>query len=421
MVGLIPKDYILHILGSSGQASIVYNEELRKLCEQENIELAETIKTKDFKELIRQYRPEILLIEEDAFNPEEEYRSRSCQPFKLVVTKKGQSKEKVFEYLKQGADEVIGRDLSIDELFIKFFSILRRKKILELSQLTNLPSINKTYKVIEHCRKHLSDWVVIHVDIRHFQSFNTMYGVHKSDEAIRATAKMMSETLDGLKLEEHFLGHLGRDSFLIISDSNSLELITRHIQLNFRKILADLYNQEDFDNGYIICSAPHKVRRREGLLDLNIGYCSKIDRNFISGTDIIEQAIKNKKDSSSKNKKVLIVEDDPDFADLLQETLEIEGNQAQLSKGHEHIVNEVEELEPRILLLEAKNMGYQNFVTLCEKLEKFKNETGMKILIATEIPGYQNFLASGADVYIPKPYDLETLLKEIRRLRFDYA
>ncbi len=420
MVGLIPKDHILHVLGKSNEPSIVYNEELRKFCGEENIELAETIQTKGFKEIIRKFRPEILLIEEEAFNPDEPYRSRSCQPFKLVITK-DQNKDKIFEYLKLGADEVISKDLSAEELFLKFFSILRRKKVLELSQLTNLPSINKTYTVIEHCRKHLSDWVVVHVDIRYFQSYNTMYGVSKGDDVIRAAAKVMQNTISAIKSSEHFIGYLGRDSFLIISDSNSLDTIIHNIQVNFKKILSDIYNQSDYTNNYIISSAPNKVRRREGLLELSIGYCSKIDRNFLSGTDIIEQAIKNKKDPGSKNKRVLILEDDPDFAELMQETLSLEGNEAMVSQGLDSIINEVAEFQPRILILEASHIGHQNFIPLCEDLNKYKAEIGMKILVATEIPGYQNFLASGADVYIPKPYEIETLLKEVRRLRFDYS
>lgn len=421
MVGLIPDDHILHILGDSGQSSIVYNQILRKFCAEVSIVLVETIKKKGFKELIRQYRPEILLIEEDAFNPEEEYRSRSCQPFKLIITKPDQTRERKLELLKQGADEIISRDCTEEELFLKFYSILRRKKVEELSQLTNLPSINKTYKVIEHCRKHLSDWVVVHVDIKHFQSYNVMYGVAKSDEAIHMTARVLEQGLKDDVQSSLFLGHLGRDSFLIISNSDSLDTILHNMQSKFKKVLADLYIKSDYDNGFIISSAPNKVRRREGLLKLNIGYCSKIDRNFLSGTDIIEQAIKNKRDPGSKNKKVLILEDDEDFADLLQETLILEGNEAILSKGLEHILQEVEEHEPKILILEASKIGHSNFVPLCKNLERFKEELGMKILVATQIPGYQNFLSSGADVYLPKPYDLETLLKEVRRLRFDYA
>ncbi|MDD9898777.1 MAG: diguanylate cyclase [Candidatus Melainabacteria bacterium] len=421
MVGLIPQDHILHILGASGQNSIVYNEVLRASCAEAGIVLVETIKTSDYLDLIRQHRPEILLIEEDAFNPNEDYRSRSCRPFKLVITKPDASRERKLELIEQGADEIISRDCNEEELFLKFYSILRRKKVEELSQLTNLPSINKTYKVIEHCRKHLGDWVIVHIDIKHFQSYNLMYGVGKSDEAIRATAKVLEDSILNKLKSSFFLGHLGRDSFLVISDSGSLETIVRETQVQFKKVLGDLYVQSDYDNGFIISSAPNKVRRREGLLRLNIGYCSKIDRNFLSGTDIIEQAIKNKRNPDAKNKKVLILEDDEDFADLLQETLTLEGNNAILSKGIEHIIEEVEEHEPKILILEANKIGHQNFVPLCQELDRFKEELGMKILVATQIPGYQNFLTTGADVYLPKPYEIDTLLKEVRRLRFDHA
>jgi DNA-binding response OmpR family regulator len=157
-------------------------------------------------------------------------------------------------------------------------------------------------------------------------------------------------------------------------------------------------------------------------LNLNIGYCSNIDRNFLSGTDIIEQAVKNKKLAEEKNKRVLIMESDEDFALLLEETLVREGNEARVSSGANNLIKEIEEFMPRTLIIEASKLdGAQSFVPLCQKLQRYKDEFGLQILVATNVSGYQNFLANGADVYIPKPYELETLLKEVRRLRYTHV
>lgn len=425
-MGLIPKTYILHIVKNESENILSDNQTFRELCASENIEIVQAPNSHDLKPIIRQFRPDILLIEDKVFeenlnNPEITYRSKSCQPFKLVIAEKESSKEKIFEYFKQGADEVVTRDISAQEAFLKIFSILRRKTVLEQNQLTGLPSINRTYTILEHCRKNLSDWHAIHVDILHFQSYSHMYGVASADSAIRETAKILTESLKNLNNQNVFLGHLGRDNFLVLCDSNSLEFILNITKGNFKNILNKIYKQEDFDSGYIICSAPKKVRRKEGLLDLNIGVCSSIDRNFLSGTDIIEQAVKNKNKNESKNKKVLILEDDFDFASLLEETLIREGSEAKISQGFKTLIQEIEEYQPRTVIIEAAKLGHQSFIELSQSLKTLKNKLGLKIVIATNIPGYKNFLDTIADVYIPKPYDLETLLKEVRRLRFSNA
>lgn len=426
MVGLIPKTYILHVVGETDKKPVTENKKFVELCSKENIELVSTDQSTNLKSIIRQYRPDILLIEEQVFvdnlgKDDVAYRSKSCQPFKLVLAEEGSNKEKIFEFFKQGADEVVTRDISEEEAFFKIFSILRRKTVLEQNQLSGLPSINRSYTILEHCRKNLSDWVAIHVDILHFQSYSHMYGVASADSAIRETAKVLTNSIRDIPSKDVFLGHLGRDNFLILCDSSNLESIISKCKSNFKKVLEKLYKQDDFDCGYIICSAPKKVRRKEGLLELNIGVCSSIDRNFLSGTDIIEQAVKNKNNGESKNKRVLIVEDDEDFSHLLEETLTREGSEARISQGFDQLMQEIEEYQPRTLIIEAARLGHQNFVPLCKSMQKFKDGFGLKIVVATNVPGYKNFLDTGADVYIPKPYDLETLLKEVRRLRFANA
>jgi DNA-binding response OmpR family regulator len=426
MVGLIPAKIILFLAKDDEKRTICSNQLLCELAKKENIEFQNSKELVNLKPEVREIRPEILLIDEDVFveninNSQTKYASKSCRPFVLVLSNPGHSKEETFEFLRNGADDVIARDVSEEEFMLKIASILRRKSVLEIDHLSELPAKNKTYSILEHCRSQLNDWAVVHIDILNFQSYGVMYGVAQADKAIAKTASFLEKVLAEMELEEYFLGHLGRDNFVVVADTNSFEKIVFEMKRKFKNILEKLYKKVDYENGYIISSAPNKVRRKEGLLDLNIGYCSSIDRNFLSGTDIIEQCVRNKMNSELKNKRVLVLEDDTDFAYLLEETLIREGNDAKLASGLENLIKEVEEFQPRSLILEASKLGPKNFQPICSQLQRFKDEFGLKILIATNVPGHQNFLAHGADVYLPKPYDLETLLKEVRRLRYTHA
>ncbi len=426
MVGLIPVDTILCLTKKASSKGICSKSSLVELARKKGIEFLTAKETVDLKPEVRELRPEIILIDEDIFlenlsNPDAVYASKSCKPFILVYANPGHGKEEIFNFLRNGADDVVTKDVSDEEFLLKVNSILRRKEVLEKDSLSDLPAKNKTYSILEHCRTHLNDWAVVHLDILNFQSYGVMYGVSQADRAIRHTSFFLTETLKKIDIDEYFLGHLGRDNFVIVANTDSFEKIIFELKRNFRVILERLYKKVDFDNGYIISSGSHMVRRKEGLLDLNVGYCSSIDRNFLSGTDVIEQCVRNKMNSELKNKRVLVLEDDIDFAYLLEETLVREGNEAKLASGLENLIQEVEDFKPRSLILEASKLSPQTFGPLCEQLQRFKSEFGLKILVATNISGYQNFLASGADVYLPKPYDLEVLLREVRRLRYTHS
>ena len=83
-----------------------------------------------------------------------------------------------------------------------------------------------------------SDWHAIHVDILHFQSYSHMYGVSSADSAIRETARILTESLKDINYQNAFLGHLGRDNFLVLCDSANLENIINHKNVSkmFQKV-----------------------------------------------------------------------------------------------------------------------------------------------------------------------------------------
>jgi GGDEF domain-containing protein len=425
MVGLIPKINFLYIPGSCSSPKLTDNKELKEFFSKDGIELIEIPDEEDIKELIKKFKPEILIIEESAIKELDivfsKCNTKQCNPYTIVKLEDFCEKElfnadKHIKYLKAGADEVLDAN-SIEELFLKSFSYLKRKQIFQLNEVTQLPGINRTYSVIDHCRRELSDWVLMHIDTSNLKSLNTLYGMERGDKAIQEIGRILikaSKESSG----EIFVGHIGRDNFVVVCSSSLQETLQELILKNFEKILPKLYKETDYENNYVICPGPHKVRRKEPLLDLEIGLCNNIDRSFSSGSDIVEHAIQNKKSQIIPNKKVLILEDDNDFGQLITDTLNYQGFETRLAKGLRNLVKEVEEFGPRILILEASSIGLQNFPKLNQKLEKYKKEKGLKILVATNIPGYQNFLSAGADVYLPKPYDLEVLFREVRRLRF---
>lgn len=412
---LIPKTYFLKIFSKDNKATINSDSKFDKLCDSENVELLECDNTAQAIELIEKYRPLIILIEESLSVCETiyNYQTQNYNPYKIVFLKNFEL-EKNLEHIKKGADDVITDNASQEEVFLRCQTHLRRKTLGELNSLTHLPSINKTYQVINYCKNNIEEWVLCHIDTLNFKSYNTMYGTKNGDSVIKSIAEILKNATP----KENFVGHLGRDHFIIVCSPSNFQEILEKINDDFKKMLSSFYSENDFTNKYIISTSSSKIKRRVSLLDLYIGYCFNKDYNFKSSTEIVEQAIKNKQTPRPKNKKILLCEDDQDFAYLLSETLDREGCMTKISNGFEHIISEIEKYKPGVLILEASKMSLNDFQELCKKLQVFKSDFGLKILVATNFPGYKDFLSAGADVYMSKPYDLEVLFREVRRLRF---
>jgi len=417
-MGLIPSRCIIHIADAKSSLHLIDNPDFLLECEKNDISLKECSSLDDLQYILYDYRPEIIIVSENMYAKgfdfktiTENQRSKN-DPYKIILVDTKSTDKDYFSYIQEGFDDFIPDSFKIKEIFLKCFSLLRRKSIHEKNQLTKLPGINRTYEVLEYCLSDLKDWEMLHITTNNLDQYSYMYGVKNTDELIKLTAALLAELTQGKNL---FTGHLGKDNFLVLGSIPDLVPIKSCLDERFTSILEKVYNKSDFENSYIIYSAPHKVRRKENLMSLNISSCTSYDRKFLSGSDVVEQAIVNKHNKAQKliNKRVLIIEDDADFAELLEDRLRLDGFEPYISK--DEIIQSVKEFKPRVLLIEAAKIGIPQFTNLSQEL-KAVADWDLDIIVASNIPGYRNFLDAGATVYIPKPYELDTVIEEISRL-----
>lgn len=121
---------------------------------------------------------------------------------------------------------------------------------------------------------------------------------------------------------------------------------------------------------------------------------------------------------SSKNKNILIVEDEPSLIFTLQDTLESEGYQVFVVSDGEKAIEQVNEIKPDLMLLDLMLPGKSGY-EICKEVRQLKYTFPIIMLTAKDqevdkVTG----LNIGADDYITKPFGVKELLARIQaRLR----
>ena len=113
--------------------------------------------------------------------------------------------------------------------------------------------------------------------------------------------------------------------------------------------------------------------------------------------------------------KILIIDDDPDILEVLQLTLQMEGFETKTNPRGEELFKEVSSFQPDVIILDILLSGSDGRV-LCKKL---KSEMGTKnipvILVSAHPKAKETIKESGADDFIPKPFDIDDLLTRVEK------
>lgn len=116
------------------------------------------------------------------------------------------------------------------------------ERAMDTNPLTHLPGNLQIQKQIESHLFAKKTYSIMYLDLDNFKAYNDAYGFENGDLMIKAVAKCMKEAC----CHNEFMGHIGGDDFVIISEEYQLEQVFEKVIQGFHMCLSSLYSKEDF-------------------------------------------------------------------------------------------------------------------------------------------------------------------------------
>ena len=383
--------------------------------------------SKDFitaLKIIQDNEPDLIIISDSIDGDLDDYCKKiraltyNMRPI-IVATSKSAEVDDRLKVLEAGADDFISEPVSSDEFVMRIKAHLRREFESNLDMKNMIPNKNYSLKVLKRVIKSDSKWASLLISIDNFKSYKETYTELASDKVISTFCAIIQSVLG----ENDYLGEISENEFLIVTDMYKADKIANFLTFAFESVSPKFYSQQDIKRGYIILQGDEFAGQRAEFIHSTIGVVTNEFNNFDNVTQLINSLVQttnmarkiNKSNyiierpkiaaenaifESEYNKKVAVIEPDEAMLVLLNTILELQGYD---------VVDQND--APAIIILDAGDVHEQKGLKLCCDLKNNPQFEKTKFIVTSIVHDKESVLNAGADLYLPKPYDVPILIK----------
>ena len=394
-----------------------------------SVEIAGTLK--DALGSIQQNEPDLIIISDSIDEKLTDFCEKirvltyNTRPVIIALSKSADSGDRILT-LECGADDFLSEPVNIEEFKSRIHAHLRRDIELSLDSKTLLPNKKYTEKSLKRILKSEHKHAVLMVGVENLRDYNSVYSDLAGDKLIQTFIAITKSTLE----TEDFIGQLNDTNFIIITNIYKAEKIAEFLTFAFDTVAPKFYSEADSKRGYMLLKGDHKAGMRANFVSILIGgivdfdmcentnalierlYSIKKLAKIPSGSNYVIDRLRLSGESSPVNRtdnNIYICESDEALSLLLRTTLELQGYDVTETLDVE------DSFQPSILILDSGDE--QEGLEICKKLRERTNFVNSKIIITATIHDKTAVLDAGADLYLPKPYEITELIQWIEYFR----
>ena len=351
----------------------------------------------------------------------------NTRPVIIALSKSADTNDRI-EVLKNGADDFLSEPVNIDEFKIRIRAHLRRDIESNLDNKTLLPNRRFVEKNLKRLLNSDNKPAVLLLGLENLKNYKSVYTDVAGDKLIQTLVAIIKSTLDN----NDFLGQFDDENFVIITSPYMAEKMAVFLTFAFDTVAPKFYSAQDAKRGYMLLKGDRMAGMRANFVSLLIGgiidnyeriesvealvqrlfsikKIAKIPNGSNYAIDRIKLAGENSIVAPKINNFVFVKEPDSALSLLLRTTLELQGYDV----TEELDLNSTE--QPAVLIIDSEDdLSGLNF---CREIKNNKNFVNTKIIVTTTVHEKATILDAGADLYLPKPYEISDLIRWIEFFR----
>ena len=387
--------------------------------------------------IIKDSEPDLIIIS-DSFDSElsdfcKQVRALTynMRPVIVALSKSAESDDRI-KVLNSGADDFLSEPVNPKEFQVRMNAHLRREYESNLDIKQFLPNRNYTIRAIKRKLSKQEPWAMLYISIENFEEYKQAYTEIASDKLLQTYSAIIKASLS----ENDFTGQLDENVFVVITNPLKAENVARFLTFAFDSVVNKFYAEHDISRGYMILQGDDFAGKRADFVHFTISAITNevkayqtveqvlnslislhdmanlpnksnylVDRPKISAQDSIKEV--------EYNNNVYIYETDEALSTLLNTILNLQGYNTKIME--EYQVPDKNDI-PALIILDAGNLEKQNGLNLCHKMKSIEEFKKTKIIVTSIIHDKELVLNTGADLYLPKPYEISGLIRWVDSL-----
>ena len=355
----------------------------------------------------------------------------NLRPVIVILSKSAHMQDRI-DVLNSGADDFISEPISQGEFCARISAHLRRHAETETDSATGLYNQRISFKYLKRTISSNKIWAAMLIGINNFNYYKEIYGELAADK-MKQTFGAIAKSSIG----DDFIGITADGEFLVITTPHKAETVAIGLVNGFNSAAKKFYSENDSKNGYITRFGDDTPGNKIALVSVSIGIISneykKISglkqalHELINTKSIAEQnsgssyvylrpqiTAENSVQIKDYNARLFVYEPDEALSYLLETYAKMRGIEVKIIKSREEIYEE--EYIPAVIVIDAGDSEDLKGIEICQNLKKDAKFKNSNIIMTTAIHDKELVLNSGADLYIPKPYEITYIFEWIERL-----
>ena len=385
--------------------------------------------------IIQDKEPDLIIISDSVEGDLSDYCKKiraltyNMRPI-IIATSKSADLQDRLNVLENGADDFISEPVNSEEFLMRVRAHLRREFESNMDSRHILVGKNYSLRALKRVVSDDKPWATLLVSIENFENYKETYTELASDKLVQTYCAIINSALS----ENDFLGTLAENKFLIITDSLKAEKIANYLTFAFDSVATKFYSPQDNRRGFMLMQGDEFAGRRSNFVHTTIGIVTNEFIKYKDSAQLLNALLQIHKlaDMPSKsnylaerpritgensvynevNKKVCIIEDDEAMTILLTTILDLQGYEVSVAKSLEELENVI----PALIILDAGNVDELKGLKLCQQIRENSNYDRTKLIVTSILHDKELILTAGADLYIPKPYEISNLVKWVEKL-----